>query len=25
MQESILFRVLDGKLAEEWALNDGGM
>jgi len=23
MQESILFRVLDGKLAEEWALNDG--
>lgn len=23
MQESILFRVADGKLAEEWALNDG--
>jgi predicted ester cyclase len=23
MQESILFRIMDGKLAEEWALNDG--
>lgn len=23
MQESIVFRIADGKLAEEWALNDG--
>lgn len=23
MQESIVFRIADGRLAEEWALNDG--